>query len=163
MAFEAEWRDDLDVARVMRTPKVTSHVQQPDIPSESFNPMAYPDLARSDRENMVRNILKKLFLTLLYFICEFFSFFTVQMFDLREIKSRLGSQIGRNRTFTSSHRNIRDNFQSRWIESISLKVGPIEGQWNAQVLPFIFSFFKSAILSFTFTFFFSYFSQKFDE
>ena len=86
------------------------------------------------------------------------------MFDLREIKNRrLRSQIGRNRTFTSSHRNIRDNFQSRWIEPISLKVGPIEGQWNAQVLPFIFSFFKSAILSFTFTFFFSYFSQKFDE
>lgn len=161
MAFEAEWRDDLDVARVMRTPKVTSHVQQPDIPSESFNPMAYPDLARSDRENMVRNISKKLFPTLLYLICELFS---VQMFDLREIKSRrLRSQIGRNRTFTSSHRNIRDNFQSRWIEPISLKVGPIEGQWNAQVLPFIFSFFKSAILSFTFTFFFSYFSQKFDE
>ena len=52
MAFEAEWRDDLDVARVMRTPKVTSHVGQPDIPSESFNPMAYIDPAGS-RENMV--------------------------------------------------------------------------------------------------------------
>jgi len=57
MAFEAEWRDDLDVARVMRTPKVTSHVQQPDIPSESFNPMAYPDLARSDRENMCKCLI----------------------------------------------------------------------------------------------------------
>ena len=79
MAFEAEWRDDLDVARVMRTPKVTSHVQQPDIPSESFNPMAYPDLARSDRENMVRNILNKIFLTLLYFICVFFFFYSANV------------------------------------------------------------------------------------
>ena len=52
MAFEAEWRDDLDVARVMRTPKVTSYVGQPDIPSESFNPLSYQDPAQS-REKMV--------------------------------------------------------------------------------------------------------------
>ena len=96
------------------------------------------------------------------------------MFDLREIKDRrLRSQIGRNRTFTSSHRNIRDNFQSRWIEPISLKVGPIEGQWNAQVIHSsyfhqdeIFSFFLKrelklfSVLSFTFCFFFSAISPK---
>ena len=93
MAFEAEWRDDLDVARVMRTPKVTSHVQQPDIPSESFNPMAYPDLARSDRENMVRNILKKLFLTLLYLISVFFLFSQCKCLIYEKSKADLGHKL----------------------------------------------------------------------
>lgn len=43
MALEADWKDDLDVTRVIQTPKMQSFTGQPDIPLESFNPMAHPD------------------------------------------------------------------------------------------------------------------------
>ncbi len=40
MALDAKWRDDLDVTRVMQTAKLGTFISQPDIPLESFNPMA---------------------------------------------------------------------------------------------------------------------------
>ena len=40
MALEADWKDDLDVTRVIQTPKMHSFTGQPDIPLESFNPLA---------------------------------------------------------------------------------------------------------------------------
>ena len=41
MALDGDWKDDLDVARVIQAPVVTNFVTQPDIPLESFNPLAY--------------------------------------------------------------------------------------------------------------------------
>lgn len=41
MALEAKWRDDLDLSRVIHAPKLGLFVGQPEIPLESFNPMAY--------------------------------------------------------------------------------------------------------------------------
>ena len=44
MALEAKWNDDLDLSRVIQTPKVGlgPFISQPEIPLESFNPMGYP-------------------------------------------------------------------------------------------------------------------------
>ena len=39
MALDGNWKDDLDVTRVMQAPKVKNFVTQPDIPLESFNPI----------------------------------------------------------------------------------------------------------------------------
>ena len=43
MALDAKWNDDLDLARVIQTPKVGlgPFISQPEIPVESFNPMGY--------------------------------------------------------------------------------------------------------------------------
>ena len=43
MALDAKWNDDLDLARVIQTPKVGlgPFISQPEIPIESFNPMGY--------------------------------------------------------------------------------------------------------------------------
>ena len=41
MALDGDWKDDLDVTRVIQAPVVTNFVTQPDIPLESFNPLAY--------------------------------------------------------------------------------------------------------------------------
>jgi hypothetical protein len=56
MALEADWKDDLDVTRVMQTPKLGSFMGQPDIPLESFNPMAYPTLSFELKRRKVRSI-----------------------------------------------------------------------------------------------------------
>ena len=52
MVLEDDWHDDLDVTRVIRTPKIQSFTGQPDIPLESFNPSAHPD-APSSKERKV--------------------------------------------------------------------------------------------------------------
>ena len=52
MALEADWKDDLDVTRVIQTPKMQSFTNQPDIPLEAFNPCRHPFLPES-RERKV--------------------------------------------------------------------------------------------------------------
>ena len=47
MVLEDEWHDDLDVTRVIQTPKIQSFTGQPDIPLESFNPSAHSDAPTS--------------------------------------------------------------------------------------------------------------------
>ena len=41
MALDGDWKDDLDVTRVIQAPVAKNFVTQPDIPLESFNPLAY--------------------------------------------------------------------------------------------------------------------------
>ena len=47
MVLEDDWHDDLDVTRVIQTPKIQSFTGQPDIPLESFNPSAHPEAPTS--------------------------------------------------------------------------------------------------------------------
>ena len=47
MVLEDDWHDDLDVTRVIQTPKIQSFTGQPDIPLESFNPSAHPEAPAS--------------------------------------------------------------------------------------------------------------------
>ena len=56
MVLEDEWHDDLDVTRVIQTPKIQSFTGQPDIPLESFNPSAHSD-APTSKERKV-NVFK---------------------------------------------------------------------------------------------------------
>ena len=48
MALDGNWKDDLDVTRVMQAPKVKNFVTQPDIPLESFNPIGSNELFPSN-------------------------------------------------------------------------------------------------------------------
>ena len=48
MALDGNWKDDLDVTRVMQAPKVKNFVTQPDIPLESFNPIGINELFPSN-------------------------------------------------------------------------------------------------------------------
>ena len=58
MVLEDEWHDDLDVTRVIQTPKIQSFTGQPDIPLESFNPSAHSD-APTSKERKVFFCAKK--------------------------------------------------------------------------------------------------------
>ena len=57
MVLEDEWHDDLDVTRVIQTPKIQSFTGQPDIPLESFNPSAHSD-APTSKERKVSVLIK---------------------------------------------------------------------------------------------------------
>ena len=61
MALDAKWNDDLDLARVIQTPKVGlgPFISQPEIPIESFNPMGYavPGLGKYfTDENLIEDV-----------------------------------------------------------------------------------------------------------
>ena len=53
MVLEDEWHDDLDVTRVIQTPKIQSFTGQPDIPLESFNPSAHSDAPTSKERKVI--------------------------------------------------------------------------------------------------------------
>ena len=65
MALDAKWNDDLDLARVIQTPKVGlgPFISQPEIPIESFNPMGYtiPGLGQGGGEEYCEDLNHSMF------------------------------------------------------------------------------------------------------
>ena len=71
MVLEDDWHDDLDVTRVIQTPKIQSFIGQPDIPLESFNPSAHPEApASKERKVYYLHITGCLGLAVFLFIFE---------------------------------------------------------------------------------------------